>query len=95
MQPNIEQDVRNFVIETFLLGKAHLLRDDASFIDEGLIDSTGVLEIVSFIEEKYSIHVADDELIPENLDSVINLVRYVTDKMDTAPHEAAAMAHAF
>lgn len=55
--------------------------DDDSFMETGIIDSTGVLELVSFVEERFDIEVRDDELIPENLDSANNLTRYVTRKL--------------
>ena len=56
------------------------LKDDASLLEEGIIDSTGVLDLVMFIEETFSIRVADEELTPENLDSVDRLVAFVEKK---------------
>ncbi len=55
--------------------------DEDSFMETGIIDSTGVLELVSFVEERFDITVQDDELIPENLDSASKLARYVTRKL--------------
>lgn len=72
--------VRNFVIDNFLFGDGAGLEDDASFLDEGIIDSTGVLELVAFIEETYSISILDEELIPENLDSIKNIVGFIDKK---------------
>ena len=72
--------VRMFVAENFLFDNQATLMDSASFLDEGIIDSTGILELVSFIEERFSITVADDELVPENLDSVANVVSYLERK---------------
>ena len=69
--------VRMFVMENFLFDNEATLMDSASFLDEGIIDSTGILELVSFIEEEFRITMADDELIPENLDSVANVVNYL------------------
>lgn len=79
---SIQTDVRNFVIENFLFGDdpESLLNDD-SFLETGIIDSTGVLELVSFIEEKYSMEVDDDELIPENLDSIDRLINFIESKL--------------
>ena len=74
--------VRSFIIKNFLFGDDNGLKDDASFLDEGVIDSTGVLELVAFLEENFGITVEDDELIPENLDSIINVVEYLNKKMD-------------
>ena len=81
METSVVAEVRRFVVVTFLLGQADRLRDDASFIGEGLIDSTGILELVSFIEEHFEIEVADYELIPENLDSVHKVSAFVSRKM--------------
>jgi len=56
------------------------LKDDSSFLEEGVIDSTGVLELVGFLEENYEIKVEDEELIPENLDSIKNICVYLETK---------------
>jgi len=78
---NVKVKIRNFIIENFLFEQNHdELRNDASFLDEGIIDSTGMLELVSFIEETYGIHVEDEELVPENLDSVNNVVSFIEKK---------------
>ena len=74
--------VREFIVENFLFGSANGLKDDTSFLDEGIIDSTGVLELVTYIEEEFSIQVEDEELIPENLDSISNVVKYVQQKQE-------------
>ncbi len=77
----VKQEIRKFIIDNFYYGQDdQSLTDDASFLENGIIDSTGVLELVSFIQEKYRIRVADDELIPENLDSLNNLSAFVSRK---------------
>ena len=73
--------VRGFIIKNFLFGDDDGLKDDASFLDEGVIDSTGVLELVAFLEEDFGITVEDDELVPENLDSIDNVVEYLQKKI--------------
>ena len=73
--------IRSFIIENFLFGDDDGLKDDASFLDEGIVDSTGILELVAFIEEEIKITVEDDELIPENLDSIANVVNYLERKI--------------
>ncbi|BBO72936.1 acyl carrier protein [Desulfosarcina widdelii] len=73
-------EIRNFIIENFLFGNANGLKDDTSFLEEGIIDSTGVLELVTFLEETYEIQVDDEELIPENLDSIDNVAAYLERK---------------
>ena len=75
--------IRAFIIENFLFGNDDGLKDDTSFLDEGIIDSTGVLEMVNFLEEEFSITVDDEELIPENLDSINNVTAYLERKINT------------
>lgn len=82
---NIQQELRQFVIDNFLFGQGNgNLRNDDSFLDKGIIDSTGVLELVVFLEEKFHIKIQDRELIPDNLDSINNLVRFVESKLQHA-----------
>jgi len=75
------EPVRNFVIENFLFGRTEVLMDDQSFLESGIIDSTGVLELVVFLEKTYGIGISDDELIPENLDSINNVSRFLLSKL--------------
>ena len=72
--------IKAFIVENFLFGKDDGLEDDTSFLEEGIIDSTGVLELVSFLEEEYGIAVEDEELVPENLDSIDNVTKYLERK---------------
>jgi acyl carrier protein len=74
--------IRAFVVENFLFGSDENLEDNTSFLDEGIIDSTGILELVSFLEEEFSIIVEDEELIPENLDSINNVTAYLGQKLN-------------
>ena len=77
----IEQEIRQFLVENFLFGDdATALGGDVSFLDEGIIDSTGVLELVAFVESTYEIDIKDTELIPENLDTINSLVRFIQQK---------------
>lgn len=76
--------IRQFIFENFLFGGADdSLRDDDSFLDKGVIDSTGVLELVAFVEGNFGIKIEDEELMPENLDSVNNLVNFINKKQQT------------
>lgn len=77
---NKKSKIRDFIIENFLFGNADGLQDDTSFLEEGIIDSTGVLELVTFLEETYQIQVDDEELIPENLDSIDNVAAFLERK---------------
>ena len=72
--------IREFIIENFLFGDANGLKNDTSFLEEGIIDSTGILELVTFLEDEFSITVEDEELIPENLDSINNVTVYLEKK---------------
>ena len=74
------QRIRKFIIENFLFEEDDNLKEDTSFLESGIIDSTGILELVSFVEETYGISVEDDEIVPENLDSISNIVAYVNKK---------------
>jgi acyl carrier protein len=79
----MKEQIRSFIIENFLFGNDDGLKDDASFLEEGIIDSTGILELVSFMEEEFSITVDDEELIPENLDSINNVTSYLNRKINS------------
>lgn len=72
--------IKDFIIENYLFGNSDGIDDDTSFLEEGIIDSTGVLELITFLEEEFSIMVDDDELIPENLDSINNVAKFVEKK---------------
>ena len=79
MQTN--EEIRKFVFDNFLFGQNEVaLDDDDSLLDNGIIDSTGVLELVAFLEGRFRITVEDTELVPENLDSVARLSRYIQQK---------------
>jgi acyl carrier protein len=77
----LKAELRQFIIDNFLFGDVPSdFSDDISFLDKGIIDSTGVLEVVAFLESTYEISVEDEELVPENFDSVNNLAGYVCRK---------------
>ena len=78
----IEEQVRNFITENFLFGEEKKVADTDSFLENGIIDSTGVLEVVSFVEDTFNIKVKDEEMIPENLDSISNLVNFINKKQN-------------
>jgi len=69
--------IRTYIVENFLFGDDRGLEDSTSFLDSGIIDSTGILELIGFLEESFALKVADDELVPENLDSIDCLVRFM------------------
>jgi acyl carrier protein len=73
--------IRDFVIENFLFGDSTAVEDNgSSFLENGIIDSTGILELVTFLEETFEITIEDEELIPENLDSIENVVQFLERK---------------
>jgi acyl carrier protein len=77
----VKSEIRRFIVDNFLYGQEDQgFDDDVSFLGKGFIDSTGVLELVSFIEEAYGISVNDDELIPENLDSLNKISIFIMRK---------------
>lgn len=79
---SIERAMREFIVDNFLFGQDGAdLTDEASLLEHGIIDSTGVLELVSFLEGGYQFKIDDEELIPENLDSISNLARFVRRKL--------------
>ncbi len=77
---NVES-VRKFIVETFLYGEDGKIKEDTSFLGDSIIDSTGVLELVNYLEETFHISIGDDEMIPENLDSLSNIEKYLIKKL--------------
>jgi acyl carrier protein len=77
----IAQQVRAFLVETFLLGDDDGFGDHESLLDNGIVDSTGVMEVVAFLEESFPIVIEDDELVADNLDSVARLAAFVSRKL--------------
>lgn len=85
------EELRQLVIDKLLFGRESTpLSDDDSFLDKGIIDSTSVLELVHLIETKYLIEIRDEDLIPENLDSINSLARFIERKLPVSkPREEA------
>ena len=82
---DIKERIRKFITDKFLLGdSSKTLNDEDSFLEKGIIDSTGVLELVSFVEETFGFRVEDEELIPDNLDSVNKLDAYIQTKINNS-----------
>ena len=77
----IRKGIIEFIRGNFILNDDEPLQDEESLLEKGVIDSTGVLELVAHIEERYNIVVDDEELIPANLDSIGNVVRFIQRKM--------------
>lgn len=76
----LKEQIRKFIISNFYVADPATLSDDASLLDAGIVDSTGVLEIITFLESDLGITVEDAEMLPDNLDSVSRLVAFVQKK---------------
>ena len=77
----IRTALREFIVENFLFGVDDAnLTDQASFLEAGIVDSTGILELVTFVEAEYAISIEDEEMLPQNLDSLENISSYVIRK---------------
>lgn len=76
----IKTSVRQYIQDNFLMGSAETYADDASFMDAQLLDSTGFLELVHFLEDNYGIKVEDEEMMPDNLDSLDAVAQFVMRK---------------
>ncbi len=76
-----EKEIRSFIVENLLFGRDDgTLKPDTSFLDSGIIDSTGVMELVMFVEKTCGIKVEDQELDPQNLDSISRLAKFIERK---------------
>lgn len=76
----IKKQVRAFVTSNFYVADPAALEDEASLLDRGIIDSTGVLEVISYIEDTFGITVEDSEMLPDNLDSIERIANFVARK---------------
>lgn len=78
---DIKAAVRQYILDNFLMGDAGVqLQDGQSFLDHHIIDSTGFIELVTYLEETWKIRIQDEEMIPENLDSLDNIERFIRAK---------------
>lgn len=87
---SVAEEIRNFVVDNFLFGDEAGLTDDSSFIKEGIVDSTGILQLVTYLQERYQIAVDDEELTPDNLDSVRRVAAFVEAKCGRVPAVSGA-----
>ena len=77
---NIKNSVRQFLLDNFVMGANAKIADDVSFMKAHILDSTGFIELIMFIEDTYQLKVDDDEMLPENFDSLVNIEAYVARK---------------
>jgi acyl carrier protein len=76
----IQAQVRQFILSNFYVADASALGEETSLLDQGIVDSTGVLEVISFLETTFGIQVADEEMLPDNLDSIGRITAFVAKK---------------
>lgn len=80
----IKEQIRQFILTNFYVADPDSLGDDTSLLDLAIIDSTGVLEVITYLESEYGISVDDAEIVPENLETITRIAAFVTRKRDTA-----------
>jgi acyl carrier protein len=80
MSPDTAARVRQFIQQNFYIDDPALLGDDVSLVNEGIVDSTGMLEVLSFLEEQFSIKVEDAETVPANLETIGRIAAFVSRK---------------
>jgi acyl carrier protein len=86
----MQQQIRSFILSSFLFtDDESKLKNNDSLLEQGIMDSTGVLELVAFLESQFGIKVADDELLPENLDSVHQIAAFIARKQPSQQRTAA------
>jgi len=81
----IKDQIRQFIVTNFYVAEPSAVGDETSLLDQGIIDSTGVLEVISFLESTFAITVADDEMLPDNLDTIGRIAAFVAKKKRPAP----------
>lgn len=86
----LKPQIRSFVLSNFYVADPAQAADGRSLLEQGIIDSTGVLEIISFVETTFGITVEDEEMVPQNLDSIDGIARFVLRKRATMPAPALA-----
>ena len=81
---NVEQRVRKFIVENFYVTDPSSIDDDTLLVTNGIVDSTGMLEVIAFLEEQFGVRVRDQEMTPENLESISRIAGFVARKQGTA-----------
>ncbi|MBL8219329.1 MAG: acyl carrier protein [Bryobacterales bacterium] len=81
----IADELRRFISDNYLYGQAGFcLSEDTSFLESAILDSTGILELIGFIQNRFNIRLEDDEIIPDNLDSIRRLTCFLEQKLEAA-----------
>ncbi len=82
-----QQQIRRFILENFYVSEPSELADDTSLVETGLVDSTGILEVLAFLESEFGIRIADRETTPDNLESIERMAAFVARKLAERPEE--------
>ena len=91
--PSVKRDLRKFIQDNFFFGDHSDFADGDSFLEQGIIDSTGMLELVIFVQQQHGIKIEDEELIPDNLDSIDRLADFIRRKLAmSAPEQSSQFA---
>ena len=85
----MKSEIRHFIVENYLFGRDNGFGEEESFLDRGILDSTGVMELIAFIEGRFGVKIEDHELLPENLDTLSSLARFIEEKIFLAKPYAA------
>ena len=80
----VAENVRLFILENFYVTDPEALSDEVSLLDSGYVDSTGMMEIILFLEREYGIHIEDQETIPQNLESISRIAAFIARKQPAA-----------
>jgi acyl carrier protein len=78
---NAQHQIRQYIIDNILFGDGEKLTEDVSFQESGILDSTGFLELITFVEERFGIEITDSELVPENFDTLRKMSGFVEQKL--------------
>ena len=89
---SVRERIRNFILEKFPLARKRGIRDEDHLLEQGVLDSLGVLELVGFLEREFSIRVSDEELVPGNFQTVRSLAAFAQTKWDQAQASASEQA---
>ena len=80
---SVQQEIYTHIVDNILFGDAERLDENVSFQESGILDSTGFLELITFVEERFGVEIADEELIPEHFDTLGKMARFVDGKLNS------------
>jgi acyl carrier protein len=93
MEAQVKEELTGFISANYLFGDdSRMPADDESLLETGVLDSTGVLELIEFLEDQYGVEVSDSDTVPENLGSIANLTRFVLAKTGRSTDAASSAA---